>query len=303
MALPAAISYPIDAGAVRTRVMQWGLDGPVVLFVHGLGSNADIWRDVAPGIAASGFRCIAVDAPGHGLSDKGSGFSYDLAGHIGWLAACLDALGLRDVHLVGSSLGGLWASGFATHYPHRLRSLTLIGAVGLEPLTAERQKWTQDYLSHMDRESVAARLRAAVCDASLIDDTRVEQAFRMNNSPGAAEAFRAIGRYYVTRLNEDVQLERLIALGRSWPLLFIWGRQDSIVSYDRAAAAAARIPACAMLSLDAIRHVPHVERPTVVCWALTRHLSGRGLPAGPVDGGDVFLTPARDNSAAAHHAE
>ena len=292
MALPKPITYAIDAAGLITRVVQWGLDGPIVLFLHGLGSSADIWNEVAPGIAANGYRCVAVDSPGHGLSGKGAGFSYDLAGHLRWLLAILDTLGARDVHLVASSLGGLWATGFATHHPHRLRSLALIGGIGLAKLPDDRRQWTASYLAQMDRNSVAARLRAALSDPGLVEDARVEQTFRMNNSPGAADAFSAIGSYYLAGLNEDIQIEQLVALRRSWPVLLIWGRQDTIVPYEQAVAASFRIPGCTLLALDATRHVPHIERPIIVCWALTRHLSGQGLSSGPVEGGEVSV-PAR----------
>lgn len=43
-------------------------DGPAVLFVH-VGSWSFVWRDVLLRLA-NDFRCVAIDAPGCGLSDR-----------------------------------------------------------------------------------------------------------------------------------------------------------------------------------------------------------------------------------------
>ena len=279
--------FLIDAGGTLSRVVQWGLSGPAVLFVHGLGSNAGIWRAVAPELAAKGWRCFAVDAPGHGLSAKSAEFNYSLDGHVHWLGALLDALALDAMDVVASSLGGLWATGFATTYPRRVRSLTLIGAVGLAPLPSERRNWTAEYLTRMDRVSVAGRLRAAVFDPRVVDETMVEEAFRMNNSPGATAAFARLGDYYRSGINDDMQIERLATVERDWMLLLIWGCEDTIVPLAHAFDAGRRIPDCTLLALEATKHIPHVERPSIVCWALTQQLSGLRLPEGPVDAGQV----------------
>jgi pyruvate dehydrogenase E2 component (dihydrolipoamide acetyltransferase) len=225
--------------------------------------------------------------PGHGLSSKGGGFSYDLEGHAAWLGAAADALGEPEFHLVASSLGGLWAAGFAVRFPERIASLTLVGAVGLEPLTPERLRWTSDYLGRMDRDSIADRLRRAVSDRGVIDDSFIEETYRMNNSAGAAESFARLGRYYLDRLNQDIQLERLAksALGRR--LLLLWGKDDATVAYPGAVAAARRLPGCTLFALERTRHVPHLERPDAVTWALSRHLRLEPLPPECVEGGEI----------------
>lgn len=268
------------------RAVQWGREGPIVLMLHGLGSQAGIWRAVGPALAARGARAIAVDLPGHGLTSKGADFDYTLEGHARWLEALVDAFAGAPgaaVHLVGSSLGGLWAAGFATRRPDRIRSLALIGSIGLAPLAPERCRWTADYLRRMDRESVASRLRQAVEDPGVVDETLIEEGYRMNNSPGAAAAFAALARYYLERLNGDLQLERLAARAASWPVLLIWGAEDRIVPSTQARAAAARIPASTLLLLAGAGHIPHLERPEAVTAGLAALVEerpvGDALPA------------------------
>jgi pyruvate dehydrogenase E2 component (dihydrolipoamide acetyltransferase) len=260
----SVLEYPLRAAGTLVRVMQWGLGGRSLLMLHGLGSHAGIWRAVGPRLAEAGHRVLAVDLPGHGLTSKGATFDYSLAGHVSWLEALCEALleGQPEnaLDLVGSSLGGLWAAGFAARHPERIRSLTLVGSIGLAPLTLERRRWTAGYLEHMDRASVAARLRNAVLEPTVIEEALIEEGYRMNNSPGAAESFAALGRYYLERINEDVQLEPLAARAMRSPLLLLWGAGDTIVPSEVARAAAARVAGSA-LSLIEAGHIPHLERP------------------------------------------
>jgi pyruvate dehydrogenase E2 component (dihydrolipoamide acetyltransferase) len=165
-----------------------------------------------------------------------------------------------------------------------------VGAVGLEPLTPERRRWTAEYLGRMDRQSIADRLRRAVENPQAIAETFIEQTYRMNNSAGAAQAFAALGRYYLERINDDLQLEGLIARGAGPGLMLIWGKADATVAYAGAAAAAGRIPGCTLVALEDTRHVPQLERPASVRWALARRLRGERLRSGPIDGGEIFLT-------------
>jgi 2-hydroxy-6-oxonona-2,4-dienedioate hydrolase len=267
----APLQYPLGAVGTVARVLQWGDRGPAAVFLHGLGSHAEVWSAVAPSLAKQGRRCLALDLPGHGLSSKGANFPYTLEGHVAWLSACVDAIDEDDVDLIASSLGGLWAAAFACRLPERVRSLTLIGAVGLEPLAEERRRATSNYLKRMDRDSVAGRLRRAVADPDVIEEHFIEEAFRMNNSPGAAAAFEALGNYYLEHINDDVQLEHLAAGAGRYRVLLIWGREDVIVPYATACTAAQRIPGSTLVTLDAVRHIPHLERPWAVNDALLRH--------------------------------
>jgi pimeloyl-ACP methyl ester carboxylesterase len=96
--------------------------GPVALFVHGIGSNAFLWRNVIGGLTAQ-RRCIAIDLPLHGHSPVTADLS--LAGLASALAGFCDALGLGRIDLVANDTGGAIAQVFAARHPERLASLTL----------------------------------------------------------------------------------------------------------------------------------------------------------------------------------
>src|SRR6478672_1367956 len=65
------VSFVKLRSGIRVRAIERGArKAPPVLFIPGWGSTVYIWRRNLPAIAAAGFRAIAVDLKGSGLSDK-----------------------------------------------------------------------------------------------------------------------------------------------------------------------------------------------------------------------------------------
>jgi 3-oxoadipate enol-lactonase len=79
-----------------------------------------------PQIAAlkGGYRILAYDTRGHGASEAPKG-AYTLGMLADDLKALLDALGVKDPHYCGLSMGGMIGQTFALKYPGVLRTLTL----------------------------------------------------------------------------------------------------------------------------------------------------------------------------------
>jgi pimeloyl-ACP methyl ester carboxylesterase len=97
-------------------------DGPVALFVHGLGTNGVLWRHVIEQLSGT-TRCVAIDLPAHGGTparpDLSAGAMADVVEDL------CDGLGLDQVDLVGNDTGGAIAQIFAARHPGRLRTFTL----------------------------------------------------------------------------------------------------------------------------------------------------------------------------------
>jgi pimeloyl-ACP methyl ester carboxylesterase len=90
--------------------------GPVVVFCHGVTLSSRVWAKQFDSFPAAGFRAVAFDSRGHGESRAGeTGHSLDnLADD---LRTVLEALDLRDVVLVGHSMGGMSVQAFAIRHP------------------------------------------------------------------------------------------------------------------------------------------------------------------------------------------
>jgi len=99
-------------------------DGPLVIFMHGIGGNRSNWRANLPAFARH-FACVAWDARGYGDSDD---YETELAfdDFVADLLRVQDHLGVRRAHLVGLSMGGRIAMRCALLHPDRVATLTLL---------------------------------------------------------------------------------------------------------------------------------------------------------------------------------
>src|SRR5262245_21099660 len=99
-------------------------DGPAAVFVHGVGTNAHLWRNLIER-AAGARRCLAFDLPLHGASPARTDQDFTLAALAELIEEFCDALGLVEIDLVAHDTGGALAQIFAARHPERLRTLTL----------------------------------------------------------------------------------------------------------------------------------------------------------------------------------
>jgi non-heme chloroperoxidase len=89
---------------VRLFHRDWGEGRPVV-FAASWALSSEMWAYQVAHLSDQGLRCIAYDRRGHGRSDAPAG-GYDMDTLADDLAAVIEGLGLRDVVLVGHSMGG-----------------------------------------------------------------------------------------------------------------------------------------------------------------------------------------------------
>ncbi len=117
---------------IALRVVEAGPpDGRPLVLVHGWGVSAYLWRHQLTAFAGEPIRAIAIDLPGHGLSDAPSDAgAYSLARYTAHVRALLDALALPRAVLAAQSMGGKIALQFALESPERVAALALFGPVG-----------------------------------------------------------------------------------------------------------------------------------------------------------------------------
>jgi pimeloyl-ACP methyl ester carboxylesterase len=112
----------LPQGIIRYR--ELGTGEPVVL-VHGLLTNGELWRDVAPHLAGD-FRVIVPDWPlGSQRLPLDPGADLSPLGIAELVADFLAALELENVTLVGNDTGGAVCQLVAVHYPERIGRLVL----------------------------------------------------------------------------------------------------------------------------------------------------------------------------------
>src|SRR5262249_4162706 len=108
--------------------------GRDLVMVHGLFSDLAFWYvSVLPALAR-GFRGTVYDLRGHGFTDMPPQ-GYTVSAMAADLHGLLDQLGIERAHFVGHSFGGAVSLCYATLYPERVWSVTLVDASvpGLQP--------------------------------------------------------------------------------------------------------------------------------------------------------------------------
>jgi sigma-B regulation protein RsbQ len=93
----------------RNHVNLSGKGERAMVFAHGFGCDQRLWRFVAPAFADE-YRVVLFDYVGSGRSEMGSydeGRYATLDGYVRDLIEVIDALGLKDVVLVGHSVSGM----------------------------------------------------------------------------------------------------------------------------------------------------------------------------------------------------
>ena len=114
-------------------------DGAPVVFANSLGTDYRLWDAVLP-LLPAGLRFIRYDKRGHGLSECPRP-PYSMGALVTDLERLLDHLELRDVVLVGCSIGGMIAQGLAVKRLDQVRAMVLsnTGAkIGTQAMWADR---------------------------------------------------------------------------------------------------------------------------------------------------------------------
>lgn len=100
---------------------------PLLLFVHGAGSDHSVWALQARALAGDGWNVATPDLPGHGRSEDAPELT-SIAAYAKWLARLCDSLEADRLGLIGHSMGACIALDFAAANPDRVQRLALLGS-------------------------------------------------------------------------------------------------------------------------------------------------------------------------------
>jgi pimeloyl-ACP methyl ester carboxylesterase len=260
-----------DVNGIRVHCLTSGITGPPVVLLHGGGIDSASFTYghlIAP--LADGRRVYAPDWPGYGHSDKPN-LGYTMSFYVDFLGHLMDALGLEKASLVGISMGGGAALGFALRSPQRVEQLILVDSYGLgsevpwgrlgylmvrAPLV---DKLTYALLRR-SRAMVRWSLYGLVHDRRKVTEGMVGETARLLEDPKAGRAWSSFQKSEVGwgGLRTDFS-ERLGAL--AVPTLLVHGAQDRAVPVAWARRAQGRIPDCELRVFPECGHLPPREQP------------------------------------------
>jgi len=264
----------LHLGSLSINYQSTGPDhAPAVLLLHGLGTRASFWLPVIPSLVDAGYQVYAPDLPGFGHSDPLDDV-YSSANVGKLIVKFVEALNLASVIVVGHSMGGTIAAGFAIANPTRIRALVLADAFGFSDrlipvsptvlytlalpslyyrLTRQSQKLIKPIIE--SNFHVPERLSPEILEMAITENWVGDSAERMKIVFGLGKSLglRAQRREFMESLRDRYQQN-------GFPVLVIWGQEDTFIPVDGADQIQSRIPEIGLRIIPDCGHVPPLEK-------------------------------------------
>lgn len=240
--------------------------GPLVVLLHGIGSNARSWAHQLQALAVE-YDVVAWDMRGYGSSSDPLE-PYAMADIASDLAGLLQHLGFDKAHIGGLSMGGVIAQEFYGLYPERVRSLILADTnAGQKRLGEdERQARLAQRLSGAAEPTGLARVRTP----SLLSPDASPEVVAEAESIMAEihpEGYRLAARAFAETDQSDL-LPRIEV-----PALVIWGECDTVVTREEADYLVENIKGARLEVIPKAGHLSNLENIEAFNAALLRFLA------------------------------
>ena len=248
---------------------------PVIL-IHGLLASADDWEGTAAELAATGWRSLAPDCPGHGNSSAPhEPGAYDLVHIADVLRALAVALRYAPAVIVGNSMGGAIAQEYAIRHPGDVSALVLVDSAGDMRQPLERAEGHEEFVAEEFKLALEQGMEA-------VWDFHQRARGWMNASWAAPEA-QAKMKARICRTSPYGYLYADRALGNrrktladlahlNVPTLVISCEHETAPLKEVAEDLAAAIPNASFETIPNAWHQPHLENPARFHQTLLRFL-------------------------------
>jgi pimeloyl-ACP methyl ester carboxylesterase len=279
---------PVADGAERTWVSSDGLtlwardyggaSGPArlpVICIHGLTRNSRDFEDVAPAIAATGRRVLALDVRGRGHSAYDPNpTNYNPAVYAGDVAGLMGEAGIARAVFLGTSMGGLITMTLSTLRPDLIAGAILndigpeiategltrigsyVGSGGPAASWAEAAERTraingsaQPHLSEADWDRFARRTWREAEPGKLV----------LDYDPAIAQAFAAAPAGTPQSSPDLWPLFMALAINR--PMLLVRGGASDLLAEGTAARMQALAPQMRRVDIEGVGHAPTLDEP------------------------------------------
>jgi pyruvate dehydrogenase E2 component (dihydrolipoamide acetyltransferase) len=255
----AAQPQVIEADDLRIRYLRAGEeDGVPIVLLHGFGGDLNNWLFNQEALAVDRY-VYALDLPGHGGSQKSLDV-VDIAALTAAVRACLRALEISKVHLVGHSLGGAIALSLAMEAPGLVASATLLAPAGLG--TQINGAFIKGMVETERRKEMQTVLQDLFHDPALISRDLVMNVLKAKRVDGAMPCLRKLADNCFPLGSQKWQArEKLAAVAATVPLQVIWGAHDLIIPASHATGVPDNV---AVHVLEDAGHMVHMERASEV---------------------------------------
>ncbi len=228
--------------------------GPSVTLSHSLACDLHMWDEQMAALTRK-FTVLRYDTRGHGKSEAPAG-AYTLAQLADDAHGLLNALGIKQTHWVGLSMGGMIGQTFALKYPGVFKSMVLADTTSRYPADAAGA-WA-------DRiQTAQSKGMAAVVDGTLA--RWFTEPYRQSNPPGVARVGASIKAtpvagfvgccHAIPQINLTHRLKEIIC-----PTLVIVGEQDPGTPVAMAREIHEATPGSELVIIPAAAHLSNIEQ-------------------------------------------
>jgi pimeloyl-ACP methyl ester carboxylesterase len=237
-------------------------EGEPLVLVHGLGADADVWAYCLEPLSRN-HRVIAPDLLGFGRSSKPL-ISYRIATFVEMLERFLHTLGLKQVSLVGNSVGGWVCASFALQFPERLKKLVLNDAIGIVAGSAEVGLDLRPSSLQRTREILEFMFYDKRCATDGLVEAAYEFHLERNDGPTIASVLEMINAR-LDRLDDRVAQVAVATL-------LVWGDSDRVSPLSVAENYHKLIRGSKLEVIPQCGHLPPLEKPAELVSSILRFL-------------------------------
>ncbi len=222
-------SNTITIDSLEISYLREGKGENTLLFLHGLSSNANAWSKNIETLKSS-YTCVAIDLPGYGKSSMPK-VDYTPSYFAMVTHKIIEQMKLKNVVLIGHSMGGQASIKLATTYPKDIKKLILVAPAGLETFAEEQANFMKiSYTATMVKNTPDAQIENnyAMNFFKLPEDAQkmIEERKQIKKASNFDAHCEAIIKSIAGMLNEPVfdQLKDI-----EHQTLVIFGKEDKLI--------------------------------------------------------------------------
>ncbi len=253
----------------RVHYLTMGRGEPLLL-VHSVGQSIYTWRKLMP-ILAERYCVIAIDLPGFGYSDRPFSLNYSMDEMADILVKCLDALEIRSTHVLGVTMGALYAMLAAVRYPDRFMKVIALTPGGITDKMPKKIRRLERPLGFLWRElygkkDFEALLPLFYYDGTVCTSEVVTQYYKTCDSFASRQAIM----YAIRNFDEDYAIGRIKEREREF--FIIWGDSDKLQPMERLFALREALPKSVYHSIRNTGHWMHEEKAEQIAEAADKYI-------------------------------
>ena len=250
-------------------------NGQPVILVHGFSTPYFIFDTTFEFLVKAGFRVLRYDLFGRGLSDRPH-VDYNIHLFVRQLKDLLDTLGIKQINLVGLSMGGPITAAFISENPDYVIRHVLIDPAGAKrvELPSVLEALKIPVLGELAFGLFGSVSLVKGIASDMLNQEAVEHFQNQYKVQMQYKGFKSAILSTIRNGMLESFYETYVRVGDlKKPTLLFWGRQDKTVPFEYSQAVTQAIPHTEFHVIENCGHIPHYEKPEVVNPILLEFLS------------------------------